>query len=282
MDKTSGRISRKQELVAAVCLAVLAVASADVCAQSSDEELAKAAQNPIAALISVPIQYNYDHAIGPQESGHKNYLYLQPVVPISINEDWNLITRTIVPVIAQQDIFAGAGSQVGFGDITESLFFSPKKPTAGGWIWGAGPVFYLPTATDDLLGADKWGLGPTGVILKQEHGWTYGALVNHIWSFADTGNPNRAHINSTFMQPFLTYTTQSHTSYTVQTESSYNWEANRDRWTVPIHLIVSQLAKIGQQPVQFQVGARYWATSPDSGAHGWGARATLTFLFPAK
>ena len=280
MRKTTVKSSHRQNLIAATWVATLAFASVDVCAQKSDEELAKAAQNPIAALISVPFQYNYDHRIGPQETGHKNYLNLQPVIPSSLNEDWNLITRTIVPLIDQQDIVPAASSQSGLGDITSSLFFSPKKPTADGWIWGVGPVFYLPTATDPLLGAQRWGAGPTGVFLKQEHGWTYGALANHIWSFADAGNSNRAHINSTFLQPFLTYTTQSHTSFTLQTESTYNWEANRDRWSVPIHFVVSQLFRIGDQPIQFQVGPRYWATGPDSAAHGWGVRASLTLLFP--
>ena len=277
MRKTTVKTSHKKNIVAAAWIAALALANADLRAQQSDEELAKAAQNPIAALISVPFQYNYDHKIGPQETGHKNYLNIQPVIPSSINEDWNLITRTIVPVVWQDDIFPGAGSQSGLGDITSSLFFSPKKPTAGGWIWGVGPVFYLPTGSDKLLSAEKWGAGPTGVFLKQEHGWTYGVLANHIWS---TGGAGKANINSTFLQPFLTYTTQSHTSYTLQTESSYNWEANRDRWSVPIHFVISQLFRIGDQPVQFQVGPRYWATSPDSAAHGWGLRVALTFLFP--
>jgi hypothetical protein len=279
MRKTTVKTLSKQNLIAAAWIAALAIASAEVCAQQSDEELAKAAQNPIAALISVPFQYNYDHEIGPQEAGHKNYVNVQPVIPFSVNDDWNLISRTIVPVVWQQDIFPGSGSQSGIGDITQSFFFSPKKPTADGWIWGAGPVIYLPTGSDSLLSAEKWGLGPTAVLLKQEHGWTYGALVNHIWS---TGGAGTANINSTFLQPFLTYTTQSHTSFTLQTESSYNWEANSNRWSVPVHFLVAQLFRIGNQPLQFQIGARYWATSPDSGAHGWGVRSTLTLLFPAN
>jgi hypothetical protein len=275
MRKTTAKASPKRGRIAAALLAALAIASADAFAQESEEALALAAQNPIAAMISVPFQYNYDQNFGPQETGHKNYVNVQPVIPISLNEDWNLITRTIVPVIWQTDIFPGAGSQSGIGDITESLFFSPKKPTADGWIWGAGPVLLLPTASDDLLGADKWGLGPTAVFLKQEHGWTIGALVNHIWSVGGAGS---ADINSTFLQPFLTYTTKTHTSFTLQTESTYDWK--RDQWSVPIHLIVSQVLKVGQQALQLQAGARYWADSPDAGAHGWGARFTLTFLFP--
>jgi hypothetical protein len=264
-------------LIAAACLAALAIASADAWAQQSEEEIAKAAQNPVAAMISLPLQYNYDQNIGPLEDGHKSYINVQPVIPFSLNEDWNLISRTIVPVIWQSDLFPGAGSQSGIGDTTASLFFSPKKPTSGGWIWGVGPVFYLPTASDDLLGADKWGAGPTAVFLKQEHGFTYGALMNHIWSVG--GDSDRADISNTFLQPFFSYTTKTHTTFAVNTESSYNWET--EQWSVPIDLLVKQLVKVGEQRLQLTAGARYWADSPDNiGPQGWGARFEVSFLFP--
>jgi len=276
MGRATVKISRKQDLAAAALFAGLLIAGPNASAQQTEEQLALAAQNPIAAMVSVPFQYNYDHEIGLERDGYKNYLNIQPVIPASLNEDWNLITRVILPVVWQTDIVPGT-SQSGIGDVTASLFFSPKKPSADGWIWGVGPVFYLPTGSNDLIGADKWGMGPTGVFLKQENGWTYGALLNHIWS---TGGAGKATINNTFMQPFLTYTTKTHTSFTLQSESTYDW--TRSQWSVPIHFLVSQLAKIGGQPVQFQVGARYWADSPQVGAHGWGLRATLTLLFPAK
>jgi len=275
MRKATVKTSHKQNLIAAALVAALAIASVDVFAQKTEEELALAAQNPVAAMVSVPMQYNYDQNIGPRETGHKNYLNIQPVIPFSLNEDWNLISRTIMPVVWQSDIFPGAGSQSGIGDVTQSFFFSPKKPTEGGWIWAVGPVIYLPTASDDLLGADKWGLGPTGVILKQAHGWTVGILANHIWSVGGSG---RADISNTFLQPFLTYTTETHTSFTVNSESTYNWKT--EQWSVPINLMVSQLVKVGEQRLQLQAGARYWADSPDVGAHGWGARFTVTLLFP--
>lgn len=277
MRKTTIKTSHQQSLIAAACLAALAIASADAWAQQSEEEIAKAAQNPVAAMISLPLQYNYDQNIGPLEDGHKNYINVQPVIPFSLNEDWNLISRTIVPVIWQSDLFPGAGSQSGIGDTTASLFFSPKKPTSGGWIWGVGPVFYLPTASDDLLGADKWGAGPTAVFLKQEHGFTYGALMNHIWSVG--GDSDRADISNTFLQPFFSYTTKTHTTFAVNTESSYNWET--EQWSVPINLLVKQLVKVGEQRLQLTAGARYWADSPDNiGPQGWGARFEVSFLFP--
>lgn len=277
MRKMNIKTSHQQSLIAAACLAALAIASADAWAQQSEEEIAKAAQNPIAAMISLPLQYNYDQNIGPLEDGHKSYINVQPVIPFSLNEDWNLISRTIVPVIWQSDLFPGAGSQSGIGDTTASLFFSPKKPTSGGWIWGVGPVFYLPTASDDLLGADKWGAGPTAVFLKQEHGFTYGALMNHIWSVG--GDSDRADISNTFLQPFFSYTTKTHTTFAVNTESSYNWET--EQWSVPINLLVKQLVKVGEQRLQLTAGARYWADSPDNiGPQGWGARLEVSFLFP--
>jgi hypothetical protein len=297
VHKTAARASPKREFIAAALLGVLGTLGASASAETgvaasakqeaqagaeaggqTDAQIAMAALNPVAAMYSLPLEYNYDHEIGPQEDGHKNYINVQPVLPFSIGEDWNLISRTIIPLIDQEDIFPGAGSQSGIGDITQSFFFSPKSPTDSGWIWGAGPVLYLSTASDELLGAEKYGAGPTAVFLKQTNGWTFGALLNQIWSFA--GNGNRADINSMYMQPFVSYTTKSLTTFAVNSESSYNWDADRDPWTVPINLMATQFFKVGKQRLTLRVGARYWADSPDSGAHGWGGRVTLTFLFP--
>lgn len=166
--------------------------------------------------------------------------------------------------------------ETGLGDITTSLFLSPNKPTKRGWIWGAGPVLLLPTATEDVLGTEKWGIGPTGVVLKQTGPWTVGLLVNHIWSLA--GDDNRGDINATFLQPFFSYTTQTHTTIGAYTESAYDWQA--EQWSVPLIAQVAQLFKIGPQILQFAVGAKYWVDSPDNGPEGWGLRAQLTFLFP--
>lgn len=189
------QMKNKQNIFAAGLMSMFA---SEALAQESAADLAKKLSNPVAALISVPLQLSYDEKIGPTESGKRWLLNVQPVVPISLNEDWTVISRTILPVVSQKEFSPGAGSQSGLGDIVQSVFVSPKAPTAGGWIWGAGPVLLLPTGTSDLLSAKKWGLGPTAVLPKQDHGWTYGGLINHIWSVA--GDSARPDISTTFLQ----------------------------------------------------------------------------------
>jgi len=240
------------------------------------EEMAKKLANPIASLISLPIQYNYDSDIGVNDAGNRSTLNIQPVIPFEISDDWNVISRTILPVISQSDVAPGSGSQSGLGDVVQSFFFSPKKPTASGWILGAGPVFLVPTATDTLLGADKWGLGPTAVALKQDGPWTYGALANHIWSVA--GDSNRKDVSTTFLQPFMNYTTKTATSFILNTESTYDWKSKQ--WAVPVNALVSQVLKVGDQLISVGGGVRYWAQSTDTGPEGVGVRLFVTFIFP--
>jgi hypothetical protein len=246
-------------------------------ASADDAGLAKQLNNPIASLISVPFQGNYDTGYG-SEDGDKTFVNVQPVIPISINDDWNLISRTILPIAWQNDIAGESGDQFGLGDTTQSLFFSPVKPTAGGLIWGLGPVFLIPTATDDLLGGEQWGAGPTGVVLKQSGPWTVGMLANHVWSFA--GDDDRSDISSTFMQPFFAYTTPTAWTYSLNTETIYDWEG--EDWSVPVNVTVSKLTKFGKQPVSLFAGARYWADSPENGPDGWGLRFGMTLLYPKK
>ena len=262
-----------------VLLTIVMVISCPVLADDATDqaELAKKTLNPVADLISLPIQFNYDQRIGPTDDGKKYVVNIQPVIPISIGPDWNVISRTILPIVDQDDILPdGSADASGIGDTIQSFFFSPKKPTAQGWIWGAGPVLLLPTASDDDLGGEKWGLGPTAVALRQEHGFTYGILANHIWSVA--GDSDRSDISATYLQPFFAYTTKTFTSFTINTESTYDWED--DEWSVPINFLVSQVLKIGPQPISLQAGPRYWADSPDNGPEGWGFRFTFTLLFP--
>lgn len=182
----------------------------------ADADLAKKLSNPVASLISVPFQFNYNGGFADGD-GHQYYVNVQPVIPISINADWNLISRTILPIHSQDGVVPGEGSQFGLGATTQSFFFSPKAPTAAGVIWGAGPVLLLPTATDGIS-TNQWGAGLTGVALIQKGGWTLGGLGNHIWSL--TGNGANGDISATFLQPFVSYTTPDATSFTLNTEST--------------------------------------------------------------
>ena len=245
-------------------------------AQESDADLAQELSNPLADLMSIPIQMNYDRDIGPSDDGWKLQTNIQPVIPFHLNEDWNLITRTIMPVINQEDIFPGAGSQFGLGDINLSLFFSPKKPSSGGVTWGVGPVLLFPTATDSLLGAKKWGVGPTLVALTISGPWTIGMLANHIWSYG--GDSDRQDISNTFMQPFVAYTWPSAWTFSLQSETTYNWET--EKWAVPVNAAVSKLVKLGKLPVSLQAGVGYWVESPETGPEGFRFRLQATFVLP--
>lgn len=236
------------------------------------EDVARKLANPVAAMISVPLQLNYNQNLGIDDKGSQWRLNVQPVIPIDLNEDWNIITRTIVPVISQKNILPGSGTQSGIGDIAATAWFSPKAPTSNGWIWGAGPVFLLPTSSD--VSAEKWGAGPTAIALKQEGQWTYGGLANHIWS---TGGSGANDISLTFMQPFMAYVTHEAVTMSLMTETTYDWE--NEQWSVPIYGMVTKVGKIGNQMISYGAGVSYWAESPDGGPEGWGARFVVTFVF---
>jgi len=240
--------------------------------KAEEAELVKQSLNPVASLVSMPFQNNWDFGIGPSDA-MKYTLNFQPVIPITLNDDWNLITRTIVPTIYLESTAPGVGSKFGLGDITQSFFLSPKEPV-GGWILGGGPALLYPAATDSALGSGKWGAGPTVVALRQEHGWTYGILANQIWSYAGWGSQN---VNATFLQPFVSYTTKTHTTFGLNTESTYDWEGGQ--WTVPLNFMLTQMLKIGKQPISVQLGYRYYAEGP-SGGPSWGLRFAVTLLFP--
>ncbi|MBC7521744.1 MAG: transporter, partial [Sandarakinorhabdus sp.] len=197
-----------------------------------------------------------------------------PVIPISLNADWNLISRTIVPLVWQNNIAPGSGSQFGLGDTVQRLFFSPAQPR--GVIWSVGPALLLPTGTNDLLSARTWGAGTTGVVSKQIGPWTVGALANHIWSFA--GDSARNDISATFVNPFINHASKTGMTVGVQADVTYGWK--NDNWTVPVSASLSQVTKIGGQLVSIGGALRYYVASNDAAPHGFAGRFSVTLLFP--
>ena len=250
-----------------------AILATPVLAQESTDELAKKLSNPLSNLISVPLQFNVDFGYG-DDDGTRTLLNVQPVIPASINENWNLITRVVMPIVYQDDVVPGS-DQFGLGDTTPTFFFSPKAPGPSGVLWGFGPVLHLPTATDDLLGTEKWGLGPSLVIVKQEGSYTYGLLVNHIESVA--GADDRADLSSTFLQPILSKGFPGGRTLGFNLEATYDWEG--EQWTVPLNVTYSKVTKIGSRTVSLIGGLRAYLDEPEGGPD-WGVRFGITLVFP--
>lgn len=242
--------------------------------QESAADLAKKLSNPISSLISVPFQNNTDFGIGPN-NGSKNTLNIQPVLPISLNDNLNLITRLILPVISQYNITDQGNSKVGLGDAVLSAFLSPSQ-SKGGLTWGVGPVFLVPTGTDDFLTTKKFGVGPTAVALYQKNGFTIGGLFNQIWSVA--GNKDRDDVSTLFFQPFFTYNWKSGAGIGGQFEITQNWEANTTTvWFIPT---ISAVTSLGTQKVQLSIGPRFNLAASNSAKADMGIRANVVFLFP--
>jgi hypothetical protein len=249
-------------------------------AANSTEALQKATQNPVADLISVPLQDNVNFGVGPY-NGTQNVLNIQPVIPMHLTENWNLINRIITPIVWQP--YTGSNSAnaslgtFGLGDLNPSVFFTPAH--AGKVIWGVGPAFVFPTATDPALGQGKWSIGPSFVVLAQPGHWTLGVLANNVWSYG--GQSNRPTVNQFLLQYFINYNLSGGWYLATQPIITANWAAPKakDVWTVPFGVGVGRIQKVGFQPINWSLQA-YGNPVYPTGTSSWGVRLQLAFLFP--
>ena len=272
----SGRSSRSTSRGVGLVLLLVVVACLPGLGRAQDDaELAQKSQNPVADLIAVPFEHDLNFGVGPGKD-LQYVLQVQPVIPFRLTPDWNLISRTIVPLVYQPELAPGFGDVFGLGDIQQSLFLSPARP--GQVIWGVGPILQFPSATDDSLGQGKWGAGPTAVALTIQGPWLFGALVNNVWSFA--GDKDRRDVNQMLIQPFGTYTFPGAWYLESAPIITADWKAQGDdRWTVPLGGGVGKIVRLGKLPVNASAGAYYNVVRPDNAAE-WQLRIRIQFLFP--
>ena len=275
---------RTRRWLVAGLVAILSLASvAGVSAQSPEADtppkvvtdqatdLAKQQQNPIASLISVPLQGNLDFGLGDRDATGTLF-NIQPVMPFGITRSTNVVLRVILPLTSQPG--SGDARVNGIGDVVTTAFFSPAK--AGRLIWGVGPVFLLPTATNNALGSEKFGIGPSLVVLTQPGRWTIGLLANQVWS--TSGASDREDVDSTFVQPFVNYNLGGGLALGAVLEATANWKAE-EHWTAPLLFTVGKVARLGKRPVNFVVGAGPTVASPEGGPT-WRFRFMAVLLFP--
>ena len=253
-------------------------------AEMSKEDIAKASQNPLTAMYSLPIQNNTYVNIGPDDKT-KNIANFQPVLPFDLNDDWTVVTRTIIPVVSSPTgTYSGGNYErvFGLGDTSFTAFFTPKAPTESGWIWGVGPSLYIPTATDTDLGTKKWGAGASAVLLKADGKFVYGGLISNIWSFAGSGqDAGFERVNAMTLQPFVNYNMDDGWFVSSVPIITANWEADSDHtWTVPMGVGVGRAMKLGKIPMTAQVHGYYNVVTPDDYGEEWQMRVQIQLLFP--
>ena len=244
-------------------------------AEESTTDLAKKTQNPVADLISIPFQNNTNFGIGPHDRV-QNVLNVQPVIPFNLNTEWNLITRTIIPIIMQPNLTTTEENTWGLGDVNITAFLSPAK--SGSLIWGVGPSVQLDTGTEEVTATRKWAAGPSAVALTMQGPWVVGALIRQIWSFA--GNSDRQDLSQFLLQPILNYNLSDGWYLTSSPIITADWEATGgNKWTVPVGGGIGKVQRIGKLPFNLSLAAFSNVVRPDPGAE-WTLRAQIALLLP--
>lgn len=241
------------------------------------KELAEKLSNPLSSIVSIPIQTNYYPNLGVNDEGSKWVTNIQPVVPVTINDDWSVLVRTIIPLVSQDTGIPSVGTIDGVGDVFLTTWLSPSAKTQSGWLWGAGAAFLLPSDTE--VSAKKWGVGPSAIALKSEGHLHYGMLANHVWSYAGSDAVTND-ISTTLLQPFASYVTDNAVTFAINSESTYDWVL--EEWTVPVTVLVSKMMHIGRLPVSVGIGGTHWLEAPENGPDGWGVKLAVTFILPKK
>ncbi|GAB6097764.1 hypothetical protein JCM14469_40180 [Desulfatiferula olefinivorans] len=244
--------------------------------ENKSDELRSASQNPMADLISIPVQSNTNFDYGPLDKT-QNIVNIQPVVPFNLNDDWMMITRTILPIVHQPEFYNGQGSKDGLGDLNMSLFFGPADQ--GDVIWGAGPILSFPTASDERLGSEKWCAGPAAVVLTMPKPWVFGILAQNLWSYG--GDSDRSSVNQMLIQYFVNYNLPNGWYLTSSPVITANWKADSDdRWTVPVGGGVGKLSFVGKLPLNISAAAFYNVEKPDNIGPRWTMRVQVQTLLP--
>lgn len=236
------------------------------------EKLARQMANPLSSITNIPLQNNFDFKVGPY-SGFRYNLNVQPIFSFRLTENWNVMSRSIVSFISQNNVIAENSSQTGIGDILQSFFLTPGKVKSK-FIWGAGPVISIPTATNDVFRSNKWSIGPTILLVRKDKHFTVGALMNSLWSFAGSGTND---VSTTFIQPFISYTAKRGRSYSMGSENTQDW--NNDIFGGDITIILAQILKIKKQIIQFGIGPKfYYGNNPYNPK--WGIRFNIALIYP--
>jgi hypothetical protein len=244
--------------------------------QHNEEQLLKQLANPLSAMASVATVLNFDYHIGPGEDGHRTTLSFQPTIPLHLGEQWNIVSRTVLPIVYQEDVTPGAGSQLGIGDLTEAVYAAKVEPGPRGWVWGAGPIVQVPIGSEDLLTNKKWSLGPSAAAVKQLDDFTFGIIASQIWSIGGSGQ--RPDVNMGLYSPFITY--QSEGLWNLELQVPFTYDFNAHQWTVPVQLRIEKLVSFKKVPVTISFGVRYWADGPQSSPHDLAFFFGLTLAFP--